>query len=255
MRTNEELVKAIQDGYREEMPTLWEQCYRFICLQAIRWKRAWANRPSFEVDDLTQSGYFALCEAVQEYEVGRGMSFISYLAYYLKREFSKVAGCYTPAQEKEPLNNAYSLDAPASANTEDEITLGETLPFEETGYEEVEEALYNTYASGVVREAVKSLPDQQRIAIEEHYFEGKSFAEIGNTMNVAISTANGYIKRGKEKLRKGKYAPALSELLYGERNLYHHTGYTAWKETGYSVQEWCLFHPARSRFILSQRKA
>jgi len=238
MRTNEELVKAIQDGHSEEMPTLWEQCYRFICLQAIRWKRAWENRPGFDLDDLTQSGYFALCEAVQGYEEGRGMNFISYLSYHLKREFSKVTGCYTPAQSKDPLNNATSLDAPINADTDGEITLGDTLPYEETGFERVEESLYKTYAAGVVREAVKSLPEQQRTAIEEHYFNGKSYEEIGNTMCVAQNTACNYAKKGMEKLRRGRHAPTLAELLWSTRNLYQHTGYTAWKETGCSVQEW-----------------
>lgn len=245
MRTNEELVKAIQEGSREELPKLWEQCYRFICLQAIKWKRAWENRPGFDLDDLTQSGYFALCEAVQGYDIGRGMSFISYLSYYLKREFSKVVGCYTPAQEKEPLNNASSLDAPINADTDDEIMLGDTLPFEETGFEEVEESLYNIYASRVIREAMRSLSDQQRIAIEEHYFNGKRFEDIGNEMGVSHSTACNYAKTGMQKLRKGRHAPTLSELLWGDRNFYKHTGYTAWKETGCSVQEWNILWKER----------
>lgn len=238
MRTNEELVKAIQNGQKEELLTLWEQCYRFICLQAIRWKKAWENRPGFEVEDLTQSGYFALCAAVQGYEIERGMSFIRYLVYHLKREFSKVIGCYTPAQSKEPLNSATSLDAPINVDTDDEITLGDTLPVEETGYQKVEEALYQTYASGVVREAVRSLPDRQRIAIEEHYFNGKSYENIGKEMHVSQTTACNYAKTGMQKLRKGRHAPTLSELLWGDRNFYRHTGYTAWKETGCSVQEW-----------------
>lgn len=238
MRTNEELVKAIQEGHREEMPTLWEQCYRFICLQATRWKRAWENRPGFDLDDLTQSGYFALCEAVQGYEDGRGMSFINYLSYYLKREFSKVVGCYTPAQSKDPLNNATSLDSPINADTDGEITLADTLPYEEAGFEKVEESLYQAYTASVVREAVKTLPEQQRIAIEEHYFNGKRFEDIGNEIGVSHSTACNYAKKGISKLRKGKHAPTLAELLWSTRNLYQHTGFTAWKESGCSVQEW-----------------
>lgn len=178
MQTNEELVTAIQAGNREELPQLWEQCYRFICLQAVKWKRAWENRTDFDVDDLTQSGYIALCEAVKSYNQERGMSFINYLVYFLKREFSKVAGCYTPAQAKDPINNAYSLDAPVSTDPQDESTLGETLSCDETGYEEIEERLFRSHTTQVIRQAMKSLPDKQRIAIQEYYLDGKALLRL-----------------------------------------------------------------------------
>jgi len=245
MRTNEELVTAIQAGNIEELQQLWEQCYRFICLQAIKWKRAWENRTDFDIDDLTQSGYIALCEAVQGYNQDRGKSFINYLVYFLKREFSKATGCYTPAQAKDPLNNAYSLDAPISTDPDNETTFGEALPCDELGYEEIEERLQRTYTAKVIHQAMDSLPDNQRIAIQEHYLNGKSFAEIGAALNVASTTARGYADRGCERLRIGKHAPTLSELLWGERDFYRHTGYTAWKETGCSVQEWTLLWKER----------
>ena len=38
-----------------------------------------------EMEDLEQEGYIALCEAVQHYDPGRGMSFISYAAFWIKR--------------------------------------------------------------------------------------------------------------------------------------------------------------------------
>ena len=195
MRTNEELVKEIQEGRREEMPVLWEQVYRFVCLQAHRWKRAWENRPGFEVDDLTQSGYIALCEAVQEYRPEKSMSFINYFSFFLKREFKKVSGCNCKRQLNEPLNNAVSLDAPASNDTE-ELSLGDTIEAEEPGFEAVEKELESTYTANVVREALRSLPELERFAIEERYFNDKTFVEIGEEVGRNFSTIRHYTKQG-----------------------------------------------------------
>ena len=139
MMTNEELVAKIQDGESCLIEQLWRQCYGFIRQQAIRWGRAWESRPDFDVDDLTQAGYIALCEAVKGYEKERG-GFLGFLLFYLKTEFAKVAGCRTEAQMKEPLNCAVSLDAPAYNDSDGDLTFGESIPVDDQGFEEVEAA-------------------------------------------------------------------------------------------------------------------
>ena len=44
-----------------------------------------------EMEDLEQEGYIALCEAVQHYDLARGMSFISYAAFWIKRRMRSCA--------------------------------------------------------------------------------------------------------------------------------------------------------------------
>lgn len=123
MLTNEELVIAIQAGDQEKMEQLWQQCYGFIRQQAIRWARAWENRADFELDDLINSGYFALCGACSAFQPGRG-SFINLLGMCIKTAFSEVAGCRTMAQKMEPLNNAISLDySPNNTNGKKMMTM------------------------------------------------------------------------------------------------------------------------------------
>ena len=236
MRTNEELAAAIQAGEREAIEQLWGQCYRFICKHANKWAQAWKNRPAFDAEDFIQSGYIAMCEAVKAYHEGRG-TFLHFLAYFLKTEFSKVAGCYTPAQMKEPLNNAISLDSPAYNGEDNEITIADIISFYDPGFEEVEEAMHKAYISSVVKEAINSLPEKQRIAIEAHYLDGKTYAEIASVLKVADSYPGQLVKDGFRRLRCGKYAPTLSELLWGESNFYKRTGFSTWKNTGCSVQE------------------
>lgn len=80
-RTNECIVAAVQagDNEAENMLELWQQNKGFIAMMARRYSAG------AEMEDLEQEGYIALCEAVQHYDPGRGMSFISYAAFWIKR--------------------------------------------------------------------------------------------------------------------------------------------------------------------------
>lgn len=80
-RTNECIVAAVQagDNEAENMLELWQQNKGFIAMMARRYSAG------AEMEDLEQEGYIALHEAVRHYEPNRGMSFISYAAFWIKR--------------------------------------------------------------------------------------------------------------------------------------------------------------------------
>lgn len=234
--TNEELATAIKDGKHELTEQLWRQCYGFIRQQAIKWARARENRPDFDADDLTQAGYSALCEAVRGFQEDRG-SFIGFLSFHLKTEFSRVAGCRTEAQRKEPLNDAVSLDAPAFSDPDSETTLGETIPVNEQGFEDVEAAIFNEQLSLALGQAMSELPENQRRAIELRYLHGKTYSQIAEALNQSTAYTGQLLKGGLKRLSVGNFAPTLSELVYGDRNYYRGTGFTAWEQTRSSAVE------------------
>ena len=78
---NEQLVARIQggDNEAENMLQLWRQNKAFIAMIARKYSAG------AEMEDLEQEGYIALCEAVQHYDPARGMSFIGYAAFWIKR--------------------------------------------------------------------------------------------------------------------------------------------------------------------------
>lgn len=78
---NEQLVARIQggDNEAENMLQLWQQNTGFIIMLARRYSAG------AEMEDLEQEGYIALCEAVRHYDSDRGMSFISYASFWIKR--------------------------------------------------------------------------------------------------------------------------------------------------------------------------
>lgn len=78
---NEQLVARIRAGADEagNMLQLWHQNKGFIGMMARRYSAG------AEIEDLEQEGYIGLCEAVRHYDPDRGMSFISYAAFWIKR--------------------------------------------------------------------------------------------------------------------------------------------------------------------------
>ena len=77
-------------------------------------------------EDLIQSGYFALIEAIERYSPDKGMKFVTYLDYPLQTCFNEVLEQRTSKDKKNPLHKALSLDMPAGSNTED-ITLQDMI--------------------------------------------------------------------------------------------------------------------------------
>ena len=249
--SNEEIAMKIQGGEWGLMDQLWNQCYGFVRRQANKWARAWENRSDFDIDDLTQAGYIALCEAVGGFEEGKG-TFISYLAFHLKTEFSKVAGCRTESQIREPLNSAFSLDSPAYGNEDSSTTVGETIPVDDQGIEAVEENLFNQQLAEVLHQALGDLPENQRRVIEMHYLQRLTYIQIADILHCAKSYPGQLEKDGLKRLRSGRYAPSLSEMYCGDRNYYKHTGYCAWKYSGTSSPE---REPIRAvRFTFTTRR-
>ena len=64
------------------------------------------------------------------------------------------------------------------------------------------EHLLSTAELTAVREAVQSLPEDQRAAIEMAFFGGLSHAEIAESLNEPLGTVKARIRRGMMKLRE-----------------------------------------------------
>jgi RNA polymerase sporulation-specific sigma factor len=109
--SNEELALLIQRGEKEYIAQLWTQIERFIEIKAWLYERHLSGCAADE-EDLLQSGYFAMLEAVKYYRPEKGYKYLTYLSYTLKKSFRKVAGI--ESSRRDTAKFAYSLDAPVS---------------------------------------------------------------------------------------------------------------------------------------------
>lgn len=252
--TNEELAIAIQGGNDALTGELWERCKGFICKEATRWARAFESRPDIDVDDLIQSGYIALINAVQGFDAGKG-TFLTLLGYTLKSAFADACGVRTQAQRQDPIKSPLRFESPISYD--DDLELGDTIADQRNGIEEVEEAIYSDYVSKTVHNAVDNLKSkQQREVINQYYFRGKTHKEIADCLALSCSRAQQIEKEGLRSLRASRHIPALSEIYYGTRNYYRGTGYLAFKYSGSSSPEMELLIKERieNQYLKRSRK-
>lgn len=77
--TNEQLVTLVQAGENvaDNMLQLWKQNEAFISQMAMKY-RGYA-----EIDDLKQEGYISLCNAVDHFDLMKGVPFINYAAFWI----------------------------------------------------------------------------------------------------------------------------------------------------------------------------
>lgn len=81
----------------------------------------------------------------------------------------------------------------------------EELPLEEDiliyDNENIELRVEQKELSGLLKEALKSLPTAHRELFVRHYYYGQTVSEAASEMDINESTAKSWLKRGRERLR------------------------------------------------------
>ena len=208
--SNEELVQAIQAGERTLMPVLWQQMEQFVKQQASRCINQLDHQYGVEFDDLYQSGYLALVQAVDSYKPNNGAPFIAWMALHLKTEFAKTAGYYT--KKKNVLNLSVSLHTPIGE--EENFTLLHTIADPVDRIEKVEELIYQTQLRETLNAVLDTLPIQQSKIIREYDLEGLSFQKLSQSYGLSHQILRQRRKKGLQKLRKIKKNSLLGKRLY-----------------------------------------
>lgn len=99
-----------------------------------------------------------------------------------------------------------SLDA----REDDDQALGDLLTDTDRWAQPEDESEWRESA-GEVREALRRLPESQRLALTLHYFEEMRYDEIADIMRLPLNTVKSHIRRGKERLGQLLEATARRE--------------------------------------------
>ena len=213
MMSNEELAVAIQSGERELLPELWARVERFVWNRARRWYPAIQEAYDVDADDLAQSGFFALLNAVETFDADAGSGFVGWLDFHLKTAFARAMGVYTARQRMEPIRHAARLDAPfADGEENDAPPLADFIadPSSQRGYQAMEtmelyEALYA---------AVERLPKEERDVIRARYWRGLTPAEIAGERGKTRSDIRNIERRALRKLGNPAMNGTLCRLYF-----------------------------------------
>lgn len=234
--SNEELVAQIQAGAVERLGELWEQVEGLVKWKANHIMAVLELRGNcgVEFDDLYQSGYLAMVEAVETYEASAG-SFSGWFMYYLKTAFCEATGIRTKKQQKEPLNMAISLEAQITNDADSLLLEIVPDPAGEIPIEKVEARIFHQQMHNALDQSLSTLPADQRLVIEKRYYEEKTLSQVAREIGVTSESVRSTERNGLRKLR----APQNASLLrpFYDFDYYGRSGLGAFRLTGLSVQE------------------
>lgn len=240
--SNEELVAAIQAGATERMGELWEQVKRFVVMKARRIPLE--GRSDVELNDLIQSGYLALVNAVADYDPDGEYAFLTHLGYCLKTEFAKATHFRTARQKRETLTGTVSMQA-TIGNTED-LSLEDTIADSddgptrihstpEPGIPSVENRIYRQQLHEALEAALAALPEQSAEVLRLRYYQGLTLADAGEIRGTTAERIRQMENKAIRQLRKPSIACHLRPFY--DFDFYCGAGLGAFQHTGMSIQE------------------
>ncbi len=176
----EQLVEQAKGGNTIAMWALWEAVERLVKWYANRIHLPPGCGATFE--DLVQSGYLALVDAVQGFDLSAGATFTGYLALHLKNAFAQCAGY---RKKPDPLQSAASLDAPIPGA--EDLRLSDTIPDAVDPYKDTEREIWVQQLHAALEQAISSLDPQEQSTLHARFYDGLSLKEMRSGKDVPRS--------------------------------------------------------------------
>ena len=210
--TNEELAIEIQNGKTEYYPVLWDQVERFIKKKANERMRVLPKDVDVEFDELYDSGFFAVVQAVKYFKPEAGFTFLTCLSYSLKTAFSEVTGIRTAKGRNNPLRYAVSLDAPVADDKS--LTLGDVLADDTDFVEESAQRANRRAMRKALDAALDKLPPKEAEAIRLQYYSGYNLEQTAEAMGLDQRQVISLRYLGMTKLQTPEIAAELEQYAY-----------------------------------------
>lgn len=226
------LAVRIQSGETDLLAELWQSVERLVAAKARRLLAAMGDSNRIEFDDLYNSGFLALCAAVEHYKPETG-EFVPWFLLHLKNFFAEATGYRTKRGRLDPLRNAVSLSTPIG-DEENGATLGDVTADPATTVEKVEDAIYLEQLRAALHDAMDCLPENLRDVLECRYWKNLTFQEIAERRGVSRSRASAMERNGLYTLRRRR-GQKLAHFY--DFNYRAGTGLGTFRRTGLSVQE------------------
>ena len=215
--TNEELVLRVKAGDREAVPALWEQVRRLCFLILRRFAAGHEERLAAHgvtMEDLEQEAFLGMLKAVNSFSPGKGLAFVSYLAYPIRNRARELCGLRS--HRRDSLNHAESF-ADSIGDDEGKITLGDTLEDKGAGnaLESVLDDVFRDELREALEECLGTLPTDWEQAVRARYFDGLTFKEIGKQTGCTSETVRQRERQAIRRMGTGgnlRRLPALRQL-------------------------------------------
>lgn len=197
------------------------------------------HRADVALEDLVQAGFFGLVAAERTWRpVPGGKSFISWAAWYVRREMDAALGVHTRSSENGARVRTFpsiplSLDAPLTGDadvTRADLLLDETLL-------DPNEVLFAEGLAACVREEVAALPEAERAIIQARYWAELPYAEIERLYGIPCIAARGLCQHALKRLRRRPRLLILRREMGWCREQVYRTGLRTFTRTRSSATE------------------
>ena len=231
--TNEELAIAVAHGQDELQLQLWEQIEDFVRMRAHRAFVLCGGRGGVTIEDLMQQGYIAMLQAVTTYNAEQS-SFLTYFDLWLRSAFAEA--CDYRTAKRDPLNNAFSLDAPVEGGEDETSTYLDFLADPSEPYEDANQRVYIEQLHNALDVALDGLPPKRADVIRAMYWQGKTNTQIAVERGVSIQNIGSTARRGIDDLRRSSAVRSLQQFLDERTDFYCGTGRCSFEANGSSVE-------------------
>lgn len=185
--SNEELVLKIQAGDTSLLPDLWSQVERFIGSKANDYA---ANHPCIYCDDedLKQSGFFGLLDAVNSYDPAKDCKFLTHLDWRLKPAFDAAA---IGRRKRQKDVNTISLDTPID---EDGTMLYDIIedPQAFQAFDDAERRIFNEQLHDALERLLGRINAHHADIVRQIYFNGSNDKDILKRRETSLNALRRY---------------------------------------------------------------
>ena len=227
--TNEELALLCQKSDNKEfLPLLWNKVKGFCFSYSDDYFRT--NADSFSAcgqtfEDCRQQCYFGFLQAVKTFHEDCGYSFVTHLKFPLKNCLRELLGIRNGTPNKQPLDNADSLNVEINNEGESELTpldlLEDTTALE--SYENVLQSVSDEETRKVLSNAINRLKPPLQAVIYCFYFENMTLSQIAEKENVSLQMISTRHKQALNQLRRTPEVRMLWAEMHEEKYLHSQT--------------------------------
>lgn len=243
--TNEDIVREIQAGQTELYEQLWEQTRAFIRMMALRRYVHVQDVSGIDIDDLLQSGFLALVEAVKGYDADAGGGFLKYLELHLRSEFNKACGCRSKRAARDPIHRALSLDAPVDADDPDGATFGDLQPCQDDYIAAADDSIYREQLRAAIERLLTRLSLKAADVIRSTLIYGEPVEKVAQRWNTTprkiIGSRTTYLIQLRTLARSTKEGVALQRFVDEETDWFRRVGPDQFSRTQVSSVESVVF--------------
>jgi RNA polymerase sigma factor (sigma-70 family) len=217
-----ELVHRAKNGDQEAFALLWERVKRLAAWKANHVILSMGDNPPVEIDDLINSGYIAMCEAVRRYappddETPEQAGFLKLFTFCLQTEFANYTGYRTEKQKQDPLRYADRLERPIKGD--EDLSVGDMVADPIDPIEAVEDRIFQKQLRDALERALNKLDETEQRAVRMKYYEDLSYDEISNRLGT--QKAQKLCDDGLKHLRRPIIRKDLEQFVDLRTNFYY----------------------------------